>query len=205
MNRTNYTLGRIDASRCSVCRHPDREGIDRDLVLKRRSQSEVARLVGVDRSTVSRHVKNHVMPKLAESVLIETKDVALGTIIDEFSRVYAESWVTYERAHVSGDLRIAASVLDQQRRLLEVMVRYAEKMKGATLDGIIENSEEAERRHYEEIQSGLIAKLDDLAERHARGIQRPTSSDDNDAGSSESDDDESDDDESGGGPDAETE
>ena len=55
--------------------------------MKRRSQSEVARLVGVDRSTVSRHVKNHVMPKLAEIVLIETKDVAVGTIIDEFSRV----------------------------------------------------------------------------------------------------------------------
>lgn len=192
MNSTNYTLGRFDASRCSVCRHPDREDIDRDLVLKRRSQSEVARLVGVDRSTVSRHVKNHVMPKLAESVPIETKDVALGTIIDEFSRVYAESWVTYERANVSGDLRIAASVLDQQRRLLEVMVRYAEKMKGATLDGIIENSEEAEWRHYEEIRRGLNAKLDDLAERHARGIQRPPSSDDDQAPSSETDDDESD-------------
>ena len=200
MNRTNYTLERFDASRCSVCRHPDREAIDRDLVLKRRSQSEVARLVGVDRSTVSRHVKNHVMPKLAESVLIETKDVALGTIIDEFSRVYAESWVTYERANVSGDLRIAASVLDQQRRLLEVMVRYAEKMKGATLDGIIENSEEAERQHYEEIRRGLNAKLDDLAERHARGIQRPTSSDDNQAPSSETDNDGS-----GGGSDTETE
>ena len=65
MNRTNHTSGAVVVPRCSICSRPDGEDLDRDLVLRRRTQAEVALIVGVDRSTVSRHVKNHVLPRLA--------------------------------------------------------------------------------------------------------------------------------------------
>jgi len=98
MIRTRHTLGRSDESRCSICRHPDREAIDQDLVLKQMTQAEAALRVGVHRSTVSRHVKNHVRPALVQGVLMETKDVAIGSIAEAFDRNYAQSQVLYERA-----------------------------------------------------------------------------------------------------------
>lgn len=168
------TLGRIDASRCSVCRHPDREALDLDLVLRRRSQSEVARLVGLDRSTVSRHVKNHVMPALAEGVIMDTKDVALGNLVEAFDRIYAETWVLYERASMSGDLRLAASLLDSLRRVVEVVVKYASNIGQLTLQDVVDQDPATQANYWFGIQDDLVARLDDLYERHKRGIRRPT-------------------------------
>jgi hypothetical protein len=160
-----------------VCRHPDREDLDRTLVLKRGTQADVARLVGVDRSTVSRHVSNHVMPALAQGVLMDTKDVAIGNIVEAFDRIHAELWVLYERATLSGDLRLAASLLDQLRRVLEVVVRQASKMNQATLEDIIARDPAADFAHYEGIRKSLVERLDDLDARHKRGIVRPDAAD----------------------------
>ena len=173
MNRTNYTLGSVDASRCSVCRHPNREDLDRALVLKRKTQADVARLVGVDRSAVSRHVRNHVMPALAQGVMMDAKDVAIGNIVEAFDRTYGQTQVLYEMAMASGDLRLAATMLDQQRRILEIVVRHASKMNQATLEDIIARDPAADFDHYQGVQKDLMVRLDEIGERHRRGIVRP--------------------------------
>ena len=172
MSHTNRTLGRVDAPRCSICRHPDREDFDRALVLKRVTQADVARRVGVDRSTVSRHVKNHVLPNLVQTVILETKEVAIGNIAEAIDRTYGETQEVYERAMAEGDLRLAAQMLDQQRRIYDVIMRYSSKMGHATLQDLVGRNEEAERAYYESVREGLIERLDDLAERHQRGIVR---------------------------------
>jgi hypothetical protein len=175
MSNTNQTLAPIDVSRCSVCRHPDREELDRSLVLKRKTQTEVARIVGVDRSTVSRHVKNHTMPALAQGVMMDTKDVAIGNVVEAFDRTYGQTQVIYEMAATGGDLRLAATMLDQQRRILESVIKYASKMGQATMQDIIGHNEAAERAHMEQVRSDLLERLDELQERHNRGIIRPVS------------------------------
>ena len=175
MNRTIHTLGSVDASRCSVCRHADREDLDRDLVLRRRTQADVARIVGVDRSTVSRHVKNHVMPALAEGVILETKDVALGNLVEAFDTIYGATWSLYERASGAGDLRLAGSLLQDARKVLEIFVRFASKIDHATLPDAIGRDPAMDREHYEEVRRGIKERLDVLADRHRKGIQRPDS------------------------------
>ena len=185
MTRTNYTLGRIGASGCSVCRHPDREDLDRSLVLKRRTQADVARIVGVDRSTVSRHVKNHVMPTLAQGVLMETKDAAIGNITEAFDRTYGQTQELYERASAKDDLRLAATMLDQQRRILELVVKYASAMGHATLQDVIGMDPASEFAYYEGVRESLLEKLDDLHERHERGIVRSNGGSSDDPGDEE--------------------
>jgi hypothetical protein len=175
MSNTNHTLARIDTSRCSVCRHPDREELDRSLVLKRRTQAEVARIVGVDRSTVSRHVKSHTMPALAQGVMMDTKDIAIGNVVEAFDRTYGQTQVIYEMAVARADGRLAMQALDQQRRILELVVRYASKMGQATMQDIIGHDEAAERAHMEEVRADLLQRLNDLQARHKRGIVRPVS------------------------------
>ena len=175
MSNTNQTLAPIDVSRCSVCRHPDREELDRSLVLRRRTQAEVARIVGVDRSTVSRHVSNHVMPTLAQGVMMETKDVAIGNVVEAFDRTYGQTQVLYERAMAGGDLRLAATMLDQQRRILETVVRYASKMGQSSLQDVIGRDQASEFAYYDGIRADLLERLREIQERHDRGIVRPVS------------------------------
>lgn len=160
MNRTNHTPEAVVVPRCSICRRPDREDLDRDLVLRRRTQAEVALIVGVDRSTVSRHVKNHVLPRLAEAVLVETTDVAFGNLVEIFERIHAEYWRLYFMAEAAGDVKLAHSILNDIRKLVEVLVRYAPKMKGANLQDLIGLDEAAQRREMEQLDKALLALVD---------------------------------------------
>jgi hypothetical protein len=95
--------------------------------------------------------------------------------VEAFDRTYGQTQVLYERAMAGDDLRLAATMLDQQRRILETVVRYASKMGQATMQDIIGHDEEAERAHMEQVRSDLLERLDMLQERHDRGIVRPVS------------------------------
>jgi hypothetical protein len=126
----------------------------------------------VDRSTVSRHFKNHVLPALAESVLLETTDVALGNIVEAFERLYAERWRLYQMAVAAGDMKMAHANLVELRKLLEAVVGFASKMKGANLADLRGRDEAAEFRHMEEVRVQLIERLDTLLGRHEKNIRR---------------------------------
>lgn len=54
MTSSNVHLTPISPRRCVVCGDEDREAIDRDLIRKRRTQTDIARQLDVDRSTISR-------------------------------------------------------------------------------------------------------------------------------------------------------
>jgi hypothetical protein len=130
----------------------------------------VALIVGVDRSTVSRHVKNHVLPRLAETVLVETTDVAFGNLVETFERIHAEYWRLYFMAEAAGDVKLAHSILNDIRKLVEVLVRFAPKMKDANLQDLIGRDEAAEFRHYEQVREELVAKLENMLGRHRANL-----------------------------------
>jgi AcrR family transcriptional regulator len=54
-------------TRCAVCNHPEREVFEKDLTLERTTAADVARSIGCNRSTVTRHLKNHLLPELRQS------------------------------------------------------------------------------------------------------------------------------------------
>jgi hypothetical protein len=114
--------------RCAVCRHEDREAIDQDLIRKRRTQADIARQIGVDRSTVSRHYKNHVLPVLASAMISSPSDVTIGTLLSEFDRLYGSNEQIREIALVERDPRLAKDVNIEQRRLLEVLLKHGDKI-----------------------------------------------------------------------------
>jgi len=68
---------------------------------------------------------------------METKDAAIGNVMEAFDRTYGQTQELYERASAKDDLRLAATMLDQQRRILEVVVKYASAMGHATLQDVI--------------------------------------------------------------------
>jgi hypothetical protein len=65
MNRNAHPSGGSDENRCALCSHPEAEVFDRDLTLRRQTQADVARMVGVHPSTVSRRVGRPVAARRA--------------------------------------------------------------------------------------------------------------------------------------------
>jgi hypothetical protein len=134
---SNNHLTPISPPRCVVCRHEDRDAIDRDLIRKRRTQADIARQLDVDRSTISRHLKNHVLPTLASTMISAPAEVSIGSLIDEFDYQYGVNRQIQERALARDDLSLVLRAGAEQRRLLEVLLKHGEKMgAGSVFDAI---------------------------------------------------------------------
>ena len=87
MKSNDRNIVRTAGTRCSLCSRPDRDDLDRDLVLQKKTQTEVAQLVGVDRSSVSRHVKNHLQPQIASEILLG-EEFSVMNVVEELDRIY---------------------------------------------------------------------------------------------------------------------
>ena len=164
MTRNNPTSGRSQESRCSVCRHPDRDAIDRDLTLGVRTQADVARLVGVHPSTVSRHYRNHAQPRLATSMATDTNKIVLGNVIAEHDRLHGIELEILARALAGGDLRLARDMVAEIRKLL-VVITDLQKAIGA---GKLSDDNGRPPFDVDATRASFEAKLDELAANYRR-------------------------------------
>jgi hypothetical protein len=137
MAQANGYITTMPRDRCVVCRHKDRDAIDRDLIQKRRTQSDIARQLDVDRSTVSRHYRYDVLPALASAMISAPGDVSIGTMIAAFDELYGSNQQIREMAIAREDLRSAKDVNAEQRKLLELLLKHGEKIgAGSVTDAI---------------------------------------------------------------------
>jgi AcrR family transcriptional regulator len=137
MTTSNSHLATLSPRRCVVCENEDRDTIDRDLIRKRRTQADIARQLGVNRSTISRHYRDHVLPALASAMISSPGDVSIGTMITEFDELYGSNRQIREMAFARDDLRLAKDVNIEQRKLLEVLLKHGEKIgAGSVIDAI---------------------------------------------------------------------
>jgi hypothetical protein len=164
MNRNSLPSRRSTDSRCAVCNHPDREAIDRDLMLGVRSQAEIAELVGVHASSVSRHYRRHAQPQLAMAFATETSGIALGDLVAEHDRLHGISLEVLVRALADGDLRLARDMIAEIRKLL-VVITDLQKAIGA---GTIRDADERQPFDLEAVRATFQEKLDDLADSYKR-------------------------------------
>jgi AcrR family transcriptional regulator len=137
MTTSNSHLATVSPRRCVVCEHEDRVTIDRDLIQKRRTQADIARQLGVNRSTISRHYRDHVLPALASAMISAPGDVSIGTMIAEFDDLYGSNRQIREMAIARDDMRLAKDVNVEQRKLLEVLLKHGEKIGAGSVSDAI--------------------------------------------------------------------
>lgn len=121
MNRNNSPASRSKQSRCAICSRPDRDVIDSDLILGIRSQVEVAKVVGVHPSTVSRHVQRHAQPRMAMLVATGASDIAIGNLAAEHEWLYRTTREVLMRAVADDDRRLTRDMIGECRRQLVEM------------------------------------------------------------------------------------
>jgi transposase-like protein len=137
MTTSNSHLATVPPRRCVVCENEDRDAIDRDLIRKRRTQADIARQLGVNRSTISRHYRDHVLPAVASAMISAPGDVSIGTMITEFDDLYGSNRQIREMAFARDDLRLARDMNVEQRRLLEVLLKQGDKIGAGSVSDAI--------------------------------------------------------------------
>jgi transposase-like protein len=137
MTTSNSHLATVPPRRCVVCENEDRDAIDRDLIRKRRTQADIARQLGVNRSTISRHYRDHVLPAVASAMISAPGDVSIGTMITEFDDLYGSNRQIREMAFARDDLRLAKDMNVEQRRLLEVLLKQGDKIGAGSVSDAI--------------------------------------------------------------------
>jgi hypothetical protein len=167
MNRNTHPSGRSDENRCTVCNHPEVEALDRDLTLGRRTQAEVARIVRVHPSTVSRHRRNHALPRMAMAVATESTEVASASLVREHDRAYGLALMVLENALAQDDLRLARDMIAEIRKLLVVITDLQKAIAKGTLSDALDR-QVAGQRDRKEVMATFKAKLDELRDSYLR-------------------------------------
>ena len=105
--------------------------------------------------------------------------MAFGNLVETFERIHAEYWRLYFMAEAAGDVKLAHSILNDIRKLVEVLVRYAPKMKGANLQDLIGLDDAAQRRDMEVLDKALrdVVKEFEDATRAAPTVDQDDESD----------------------------
>lgn len=163
MTTSNSHLATVPPRRCVVCENEDRDAIDRDLIRKRRTQADIARQLGVNRSTISRHYRNHVLPAVASAMISAPGDVTIRTMITEFDDLYGSNRQIREMAFARDDLRLAKDMNVEQRRLLEVLLKQGDKI-GA---GSVSDAIGIDRERWAELDRTIKAQYEKVAYQYA--------------------------------------
>jgi putative hemolysin len=155
---------RSKPSRCTVCKDPDRDTIDRDLTLGERSQAEIAASMGLHPSTVSRHYRRHAQPNLAMDAATGRTSTAIGTLIGEHDRLYGICLEVLVASLIAGDLRLSRDMIAETRKLLVVIT----DLQKAIGDGKLRDLQDRDQFDLEAARATFKAKLDKLAANYRR-------------------------------------
>jgi hypothetical protein len=106
---------------CTICEHPDREAIDRQLVGES-SNLSVSSLFGVSESAVRRHKSNHLPAKLVMAQ--QAEEVAQADdLLDQVRDLHARTLAILEAAEGSSQHRTALSAIREARSNLELLAK----------------------------------------------------------------------------------
>ncbi|HSR44331.1 MAG TPA: hypothetical protein VLT15_03755 [Acidimicrobiia bacterium] len=162
-DRKEGTFVPAPQSRCVMCGHPDRQQLDDDLICRRRTQSAIAASLGIHPSAVSRHLNNHTIPNLANKIV--TDGAAVTQVGDELDRLYNQARLLMGLALGAGDLRMARDFFREQLNVLELELKFAERMPEHGLKRIIDQTAEGRDRSAEQLREDLYARFASLDEK----------------------------------------
>jgi hypothetical protein len=106
---------------CTICEHPDRDSIDRQLVGDS-SNLSVSSLFGVSESAVRRHKSNHLPAKLVMAQQAEEVAEA-DDLLDQVRNLHARTLAILEAAEATKQHRTALSAIREARSNLELLAK----------------------------------------------------------------------------------
>jgi hypothetical protein len=106
---------------CTICEHPDRDSIDRQLVGDS-SNLSISALFGVSESAVRRHKANHLPAKLVMAQAAEEVAQA-DDLLDQVRDLHARTLAILDAAESTSQHRTALSAIREARSNLELLAK----------------------------------------------------------------------------------
>lgn len=107
--------------KCITCSHPDREAIDREIVLARLSLGDIGKRHGISKSAVHRH-KPHVAPAL-QAVVAERAKAGPTTALQRLEDLHARATRLLDRAEADDKPSLSLAAIKELRGLVETIAR----------------------------------------------------------------------------------
>ena len=104
---------------CTVCSHPEREGIDGALVSGVSYRDIAARWPGITPSSLSRHKRDHISPALA-AVQAEREAAGAASLVDRVESLIVRCENLLTTAEQGGQVTAALAAVREMRGLLEL-------------------------------------------------------------------------------------
>ena len=115
------------ARRCTVCDHPQREEIDRQLVCGG-SYRKIADQFSLSFGSISRHKDGHIPAALVKAH--DADEVAQGdTLMDQVKALQAEAVDILAEARAAGDLKTALLGIGKARDCLELLFKVEGRLQ----------------------------------------------------------------------------
>ncbi len=128
----------------TVCRHPERKGIDR--LLLRLPYRSVAQQFGLSESATYRHHKDHLPLRLL-SAAAEEEQVSAPQVLSDLRGLQVIGATILRRAMQGGDLALALRAIAELRGLLATTLRAVETSElEQRLTALETNIQEQQRR-----------------------------------------------------------
>jgi hypothetical protein len=106
------------APRCTICAHPERDGIDSELATGT-TYMDIARRYEVGPESVRRHAQNHLSPALA-AVRAAREETEAADLVTRIEGLIARAELMFGAAAKGGQSAQALAVLKELRALLEL-------------------------------------------------------------------------------------
>ena len=114
---------------CTVCRHPEREGIDQAL-LSGEPYRKLAERTGTSTASLQRHKHNHIPLALAQSQQVEVM-VRGDRLVDNVRHLHEEKLSILSKAKAKGDFKAGLAAIEQARGLAELLAEVKHKEERA--------------------------------------------------------------------------
>lgn len=106
---------------CVTCEHPEREAIDRAIVVGETLRSLASRY-GMHRTSLARHAQAHLSPALVK-VLTEREEAGPRTVLERLEELHTEVRSILDAAKEGGKASVSLAAVRELRGILDTIAR----------------------------------------------------------------------------------
>lgn len=109
------------AGRCTVCRHPDRETLDRELA-GGITMRDAADKYALNKDAIGRHKRNHLSKAL--KIVQERRETAgAQKAVDRAEELYVKASTILERSEIEGNGQLSLAAIKELRSTVELLAK----------------------------------------------------------------------------------
>jgi hypothetical protein len=118
-------------SQCTFCNYRDAALLEQQIATKQLALSQAAKIIGCNKSTVSRHMRNCVAKKVQRAVRLEPTMVEGLNVVNALTTSHRKTLEILSDALNEGDRRTALLAIRTENKQLELMAKLTGQLNEA--------------------------------------------------------------------------